>query len=187
MEQSIQQLNLGYHAAQDRMLLKAGVGETQEVQLWITFRIARFLFAILNNDAHLPVAVPAPTENPTQAVEQFAQEAQAMEALKSLDFETAYQAERKPLIEAEELLVTELHVEQIEHVEQGTKSLKSLKLQCANGFSIQLNLSTELVLALANMLQLAAKDAQWPLAGVAAPTATSAFVMAEPANKQVLH
>lgn len=187
MEQSIQQLNLGYHAVQDRMLLKAGVGETQEVQLWITFRIARFLFAILNNDARLPVAAPAPTENPTQAVEQFAQEAQAVEALKSLDFATAYKPSRKPLIEVEELLVTELQVEQIEHVAQGTKTLKSLKFQCANGFNIHLNLSPELVLALANMLQLAAKDAQWPLAGVAAPATTSSFVIAEPANKQVLH
>jgi hypothetical protein len=91
-EAGILQINLGYDTQQDRLLLKVGLSDNSELLVWLTYRIAKQMWQLLNGETHLPTATSIPAETPPQkAVEQFKQELQTSEALQKLDFATAYQ------------------------------------------------------------------------------------------------
>lgn len=186
---SIQQINLSYDAQQDRFMLRTGMHDGSEIQLWITYRMARHLFTVLNREAGLPVApVEQPQARhsvvsqpgPAEATRQFAQEAAAMESLESLDFETAYQ-ERTPIVEQGPLLVVGLQFQ------SSGAQLWHMTLHCLNKLDVNINLTRELILALARMLQVAAKDADWTLAQGGEPDTVSSIVVETTSEKQVLH
>lgn len=181
--QSIQQLHVFYDKAQDRLLMKAAVSQSAEVRFWLTYRIARQLFRLLNQEARLPVAAPITVadSSPSAAVRQFESEAQAQQQLAALDFETAYTA-RETLLGGQELLVTDVVTISV------NQQLNSLQLVCANQMQIQFGMTPTLVLAMARMLMLACQEAHWPLnAGKNEPLAESSIVLASPTDKQVYH
>lgn len=152
---SIQQLNLGYNIDQDRMLLRVGMSDDSELVLWLTYRIARQLWQLLNQDVHLPTATSIKAEAiPGDAVEQFNKEVQTAEALKKMDFATKYQA-RKEKRSEEVLLAIGLKV--------SGDAVKHLEVICLQNVTVNVSLGKELVLGLCQMLQVAVKQAGWDL------------------------
>lgn len=181
--QSIQQLHVFYDKVQDRLLMKAAVSDTAEIRFWLTYRITRQLFRLLNQEAHLPMPAPSAeaAQSPQAAVRQFESEAQAQQQLAEIDFETAY-VSRETLLGGEELLVSELITVSV------NQQINSLQLVCVNNMQIQIGMNPTLVLAMSRMLMLACQEAYWPLTPSAKETAPSAsIVLASPTDKQVYH
>jgi uncharacterized protein (DUF1778 family) len=186
--QSVQQINLSYDSHQDRLLLRAAIDNDQEVRVWITYRVARQIFAVMNREAHLPVALSTQAttkllesmQSPEAATRQFEQEAEAVHDLDGLDFDTAYK-ERTSVVSDQELLAIETRFVSI------NDHLHHMQVVCAGGANVNVNLNKELVLAMSRMLQMASKDAGWLLPAEKEPEAVSSIVMQVPTEKQVLH
>lgn len=186
--QSVQQINLSYDSHQDRLLLKTAVSSEQEVRVWITYRVARQIFSVMNREAHLPVASQSQAistlmdgaQSPGEATRQFKKEAEAVHDLETLDFATAYH-ERASAVSEQVLLAVETRFVSI------NDQLNSMQLACANGVNVNMSLNKELVLAMSRMLQVASKDAGWVLPAEKEPEAVSSIVMQVPTEKQVLH
>lgn len=179
-EAAIQQINLGYNTQQDRLLLRVGLADNSELMVWLTYRITKQLWQILNGESHLPSATSIQAETlPQQAVEQFKQEIEATEALKKMDFTTEYQARKEVVNDGVLLAVSILIINY-------SNKLSSLELPCLEGITVRMNLTHELTLALCNMLQLSAKEATWDL-GIAAKLPVPAMVLAGEEVKKVLH
>ena len=156
-EAAIQQINLGYNTQQDRLLLKVGLADNSELLVWLTYRISKQLWQLLNGETHLPTANSIQAEtSPSQAVTQFKQEAEASETLQKMDFATNYQP-RKAIVNDGAMLA--ISVLLIHH----SNKPSSLEMPCLEGITVRMNLTNELTLALCNMLQLSAKEASWNL------------------------
>jgi hypothetical protein len=154
-EASIQQINIAYNPDQDRLLLRVGLSDDSELLLWLTYRVTRQLWQLLNAETHLPTADSIQADVlPGQAVEQFKQEVQAAETLKKMDFATKYQP-RKSLRNDGALLAVKL--------ELSGGNIKHLEIVCLEGISVGVNLPPALVLAVCNLLQLSAVKAGWSL------------------------
>ena len=177
-QQSVQQINLSYDRHQDRLLLKAAINQAQEVRVWLTYRVVREMFAVLNQEAHLP-ALLADISSPAEATRQFAQEVEAVQGLDALDFDTAYQ--QRTAASEQILLATEARFISI------NDQLHHMQLACEGGATVNMGLNKEVVLAISRMLQVASKDAGWLLSTQKEPVAVSSIVMQEPTEKQVLH
>jgi len=182
-QQSVQQINLSYDRHQDRLLLKAAMNQDQEVRVWLTYRVVRQMFAVLNQEAHLPVSrthdLMADMPSPAEATRQFAQEVEAVHGLDALDFETAYQ-QRTPASE-QALLATDVRFISI------NDQLHHMQLACTSGANVNMGLNKEVVLAISRMLQVASKDAGWLLSAQKEPVTAASIVMQESTEKQVLH
>jgi hypothetical protein len=173
-EAAIQQLNLGYNAEQDRLLLRVGLSDNTELMVWLTLRIAKQLWALLNGETHLPTASSIQLEtSPSQAVQQFQQEMQAVESLQKMDFSTEYQP-RKAVRNEGAMLATALQL-----TDDG---VKHLDITCLEGINVRMNLTQELILAMCNMLQLSAKEASWD---VGAPISVS--LITDAGEQKILH
>lgn len=158
---TIQQLNLGYNIEQDRMLLRVGLSDDSELVLWLTYRICKQLWQLLNVDTHLPTATSIkPQALPGEAVEQFNKELKTAETLKKMDFATQYQP-RKEKRSEEALLAIGLKI-------SGGR-VKNLQVICLNNLTVGMNLGPELVLGLCQMIQAGVKQSGWDLG--AAPAA----------------
>ena len=55
-EAAIQQINLGYNIQQDRLLLRVGLADNSELLVWLTQRITKQIWQMLNGETHLPTA-----------------------------------------------------------------------------------------------------------------------------------
>ena len=153
----IQQLNLSYIADQDRLLLRVGLSDNSELTVWLTYRITRMIWQLLNVEAHLPSAssIQAGTP-PQQAVQQFQQEVQTTQALQKMDFQSPY-TPRQEVVNEQPMLVTNVLL----HSQDGKPH--GLEMPCLEGINVRINLNQELILALCNMLQLSCKEAAWEL------------------------
>jgi hypothetical protein len=175
---AIQQLNLGYHADQDRLLLRVGLSNNTELLVWITLRIAKQIWQLLNGETQLPNNKQiAPELAPTQAVEQFHQEVNAANTLQSMDFATEYQP-RKAAVSQGAVLATQVSFSRPHN--QAVLDMSTLE-----GVNVRLNLNQTLTLAICNMLQLGAKEAAWDIGAGAVVNAS--VVMVDKDSKQVLH
>lgn len=183
-ELAIQQLNMGYNTEQDRLLLKVGLSDKTEIALWLTQRVARTIWQLLSKEAHLPSTNTAQTAKmaPQQAVQTFKQEVQAVETLQKLDFETAYEP-RKEVLHPGGVLIKEVQL--LTPATTGTAKVQLLEMQSVDGVQLHLNLNTETILAICNMLQLSAKEAAWTLAVTMPEPAAMTLLNTE--SKQVLH
>lgn len=185
-QQTILQINLSYDQPQDRLLLKAAVSEQQEIQVWLTYRIARQMFKVLNQDAHLPQSATtmatSATQTLAQASRQFEVEAEAVRQLDALDFDTAYQ-ERSTVVNTQTLLAVETRFVSI------NDQLNHMQLVCDGGTNINMNLTPPLVLAMTRMLMMASQHAGWtlPTSPSKEPEAVSSIVVQVESDKQVLH
>jgi hypothetical protein len=185
-EIAVQQLNLSYSQEQDRLLLKVGLSDQTEILLWLTQRVARMIWQLLSAESHLPAAVVSQASSaniaPQQAVQQFKQEVKAVETLQKLDFETAYQP-RKEALQVGGTLIKEVQLLQADastHL-----NTQALEMQSVDGVNLRLNLTSETVVAICNMLQLSTKEAGWTLSASASATASIAITSTD--QKQVLH
>lgn len=192
---AIKQMNLAYHSADDRLLLKLGLSDQSELQLWLTYRIVRKLWAYLSEDNALPnQATTQAAETPQQAVEQFEEEAKTVETLNQLDFETEYnQTEYQPKtrkvadVESGEEKALSGALLAVEVEKQGQAPEVTMVFTCANGFNLNLNLNAELSLAIVTMLQMATKEAQWPLDAIANIPAPSVVMEETDDENKTLH
>jgi hypothetical protein len=177
---AIQQINLSYSVEQDRLLLRVGLADNSELLVWLTNRITRQLWQLLNGEANIPTATSIQLEaSPEHAVEQFKQEIQVAETLQKMDFATEYQP-RKEVVNDGAMLVTSVLLESFE----GKPS--TLEMPCIEGMSVRMNLTRELILALSNMLQLSAKEAAWDI-GVSAQSQVLTSLVTDINAKKVLH
>ena len=179
-EAAIQQVNLGYNAEQDRLLLRIGLSDNSELLVWLTNRITKQLWQLLTGETHLPTATSIQTETaPQQAVEQFKQEVQVAETLQKMNFATEYQA-RKEVVNNGAMLAISLMLVSVE------QKLPTLEIPCLEGVTVRINLTQELILALCNMLQLSSKEAGWDL-GSPMQAQVSVALVADVDVKKLLH
>jgi hypothetical protein len=183
-EAAIQQLNLGYNAEQDRLLLRVGLADNSELMVWLTYRITKQLWQLLNMETHLPTATSIQAQTPPeQAVQQFKQEMQATETLQKMDFATEYQP-RKEVVNNGALLAISLALVSYE------QKPPTLEIPCLEGITVRMNLTQELILALCNMLQLSTKEAAWDLGAALqskGQTQAPTPIVADSETKKVLH
>lgn len=177
MEATIQQLNLSYNAEQDRLLLRVGTSDDSELVVWLTYRVARQMWRLFNMEVNLPTATSIKADvPPADAVEQFNKELESAETLKKMDFKTQYQPRKQKLVK-DTLLATE--------VKFIGEQQRKLEIICVGGVSVKVNFGAHLILALSNMLQLAAKKAAWDMG--AAVIETTPAVSLEPEETKTLH
>lgn len=177
---AIHQINLGYNAEQDRLLLRVGLNDNTELLVWLTYRMAKMIWNLLNGETNLPSATSIQAETPPQqAVEQFKQEMQVAETLQKMDFATEYQP--RPSVRNDGAL---LATNALLLVVEGKSP--TLEMPCLEGLTIRMNLNQELIIAMCNMLQLAAKEAAWPIGGNVV-TPAQAPVVADVEEKKLLH
>lgn len=181
---AIQQINLGYNTQQDRLLLKVGLADNSELLVWLTQRITKQLWQLLNGETHLPTATSILAEAPPQqAVEQFKQEAQVVETLKNLDFSSEYQPRTEIVNNGAMLAIAIVLI-------NNESKPSSLEMPCLEGITVRMNLTQELTLALCNMLQLSSKEAMWELGTInqSKPQHQAINLITPEANaKKILH
>ncbi len=182
-ESAIEQINLGFNEQEDRLLLKVGLADKTEVSVWLSRRVAKQIWASLQQaGSHLlPTGTRPATANGAaaldkdQAVEHFMRAADLQQKMAQLDFQSAYQSDRKARSDAPLLVVACL-----------TVSIGNLppymELQCSTGQSVKMALTAELIQALSGMMQIAVREANWDLV-MANPIQTGN----EASNKPVLH
>lgn len=179
-EAAIQQINLGYNVEQDRLLLRVGLADNSELRVWLTYRIAKRIWQLLNGETHIPIATSIqPEEMPERAVEQFKQEAQVAETLQNMDFATEYEPREEVVNDGTMLATSALLI-------SGGQNPPMLKIPCLEGITVRMNLTQELILALCNMLQLICKEAAWDI-GSTTQTPVRMSLMADANVKKVLH
>ena len=173
-EAAIQQLNLSYSAEQDRLLFRVGLSDNSELMVWLTLRVTKQLWALLNGESQLPSAGSIKIETaPEHAVQQFQQEMKTVETLQKMDFSTEYQPRKEVRNDAAMLAIA------LQLTDDG---IKHLDISCLEGLNVRMNLTQELILAICNMLQLSSKEAGWD---IGAPMATAMLVEAN--EQKVLH
>ena len=177
----ILQLNLSYIADQDRLLLRVGLSDNSELTVWLTYRITRMIWQLLNVEAHLPSAnsirAGAP---PGQAVQQFQQEVQTTETLQKMDFQSPYTPWQE-VVNNQPMLVSNVLL----HNQDGKPQY--LEMPCLEGVNVRINLNPELILAICNMLQLSCKEAVWELANAPLMLVTTLPAIAIDGDNKVLH
>ena len=180
-EAAIQQLNLGFDSEQDRLLLKVGLADNTELSVWLTRRIVKSLWLLLQGSAdlsdvseHTLVIEEVPAELAREVLSAV-NSTLASENKSPLDFSTSYQANRTPIID-EPILA--FHCGLINHDDAHT----ILEIQAKDGKTVRIVLNVELSIALSNMLQLATKEAAWDLG-----FASSHFMLTDNSARPVLH
>lgn len=163
-ESAIEQINLGFNEHEDRLLLKVGLADKTEIAVWVTRRVCKLMYAVLQTASHtlLPSALQfaAPTistpDGKTQAIESFLHEVATQQKVDNLDFKSEYVVDRQARSEQPMLAV------QCTIVTAGNLP-PQFELQCSNGQSVKMALTSELVHALSSMMQLATREAGWDL------------------------
>lgn len=159
-ESAIEQINLGFNDQEDRLLLKLGLVDKSEVAVWITRRICKTMWSLLQNisSSLLPLA-SATIATPVckyQAIQSFALEVAEQEKIDNMDFQSEYIADRHTRTDAPMLAVQCVII--------SSENLPPhLEFQCTNGQIVKMALSNELVYAVTNMMQLATRETGWDL------------------------
>ena len=163
-ESTIEQINLGFNEKEDRLLLKVGLADKSEVSVWITRRVCKTIWGLLNgirsslvpNVPQFKTSAVSIPESKSQVTESFSPETKNQISIKSINLESEYFSARHshldtPILAAKCLILSidKLHPE--------------LELQCTNGQSVKITLQNELVRAITNMIQLSTQEAGWDL------------------------
>jgi len=170
----IQQLNLGYDALQDRMLLRLGLNDKSEMTIWLTRRIVKAIWGMMQSANIAPLTLPDELTPSNQgSINDYAKAAVASPAMRNLDFTESYE-ERKSITQ-DPILPSDCSIVMV-----GKQSV--LELRSREGHLARIPMNAELIQALTNMLQLTCKDAGWDLNFSASP-----ILISEPTTQQVLH
>ena len=173
---NIQQLNLGYDSLEDRLLLRLGLADNTEVAVWLTRKMVKILWSMLQSVQMAPLmSADAFTSEPQPVLEEIARSVEPL-APRKMDFSETYKAGRAPRT-LHPVLPSDCR---LVHQEQGKKY--RLELEAKDAYTVRIPLSTEISQALINMLQLATREAGWDLSLVAGQ-----IIMGEPTSRPVLH
>lgn len=162
----IEQINLGFHESEDRLLLKLGLLDKTEISVWITRRLCKVIWSLLQTTPSANVhgqntpekQLPA---NKVAALANFAREATEQKNLEKMDFKKEYDANRDKRTEVP-LLATQAVIVTLERAVTEQAST-NLELRCQNGQTIKVALNPEITHAMLNMMQLATREAGWDL------------------------
>ena len=174
-ETAIQQLNLGHDVQQDRLLLKIGLADDTEVRMWLTRRIVKVLWTLLQGSGSLMVMPDLFTAASQEALEDFAREAAGQKVTQKMDFSETYQPNRK-VRTSEPLLAIDCQIISRDNAQS------KLELRTIDGELVHIPLSQTLAQALGNMLQLATREAAWDLS-----LPSSQIIVSELKTQPVLH
>ena len=163
-ESAIEQINLGYNHPEDRLLMRIGMTDKSEVSLWISRRICKVMWSLLQNiksgvsPVYQPNAIPPVSDsaNKELVLASFAQQANEQKSIENMDFHSAYMADRAAVSE-QPLLVVDCTL-----VAPKDKAAY-FSMQCANTQMVKIALNHELIFAMTNMLQLSTREAGWDL------------------------
>jgi hypothetical protein len=163
-QSGIEQINLGFNDQEDRLLLKLGLIDKTEIAVWISRRICKTMWGLLQGaqvtllpSSTMISAPPAITpDSKTEVMENFAREVAEQKAIEHMDFKSEYVTDRQTLTD-EPMLAIQCIIISAEN------QLPHLELQCKNGQAVKIALSNELVHAMTNMMQLATREAGWDL------------------------
>lgn len=184
-ESAIEQINLGFNDQEDRLLLKIGLTDKTEVAVWITRRICKAMWGLLQNTNSSLVSAVNPIittpDNKHQAIENFELEVAEQKKINNMDFKSEYITSRDTRTD-EPMLAIQCVVISIENSSVEKSQLPQLELQCTNDQSVKIALSNELVYAVTNMMLLATREAGWDLL----MTQNSMQIALNP-SQQVLH
>ncbi|MCB5191151.1 hypothetical protein LG198_10470 [Methylobacillus arboreus] len=175
-DMAIQQLHLSYSGHQDRMLLKVSLADETELNAWLTRRVVRVLWGLLQDSELSPMPmhdVLAVTAE--ELLEHFNQEVVSLPLIKGINLSGAYH-DQKPAGEEPPVLITDCKLVHMDHME----SMLDLYSQAGEVYSIAM--TAELNHALSSMLQLATQEAAWDLG-----LRTDRIVLADEAAQHVLH
>lgn len=191
---AIQQLNLGYDGEQDRLLLKIGLSDDTELSVWLTRRLVKLMWALLQQSGV-----------PSIAMTEVISEPSSKPSATQVNYADAYQLRTVSRL-VEPMLANDCYMldadekfgPQAKETKAGAESRassqalgtaeiisaehKSLQLKAKNGSMMKIVLSAELTQALAHMLQLATKEAAWDIG-----FASHRIVMRETSARPVLH
>lgn len=169
-ESAIEQINLGYNEQEDRLLLKLGLVDKTEIAVWVTRRVCKLMWGLLQNTNSSPLTAAAPAVAPKtathshkeQVMQSFAREVAEQKSIENMDFKSEYLTDRQtrtdePMLAVQCVIVTD------EALSSGKPQPPTLELQCTNGQAVKMALNNELVLAVTNMMQLATREAGWDL------------------------
>jgi hypothetical protein len=172
---NIQQLNLSYDKLEDRLLLKLGLADNTEFAVWLTRKMVKALWPMLQSSHLGPVmADDSYIVEPEAELEDMAEVVPA--AARKVGFVEAYKTGRTPRT-VHPVLPSECRLLSLD---QGKRY--RLELEARDACTIRIPLSPEISQALISMLQLATKEAAWDLALI-----SGQLVMTEPGARPVLH
>ena len=161
-ESAIEQINLGYNDQEDRLLLKIGLADKSEIAVWITRRICKLMTELLKGVVESEVAnvqkvvISTMPDTKSQALDSFAREVADQEARQKMDFKSAYVTDCQAMSE-QPLLAMQCVID------GAVSQPAQLELQCQNGQTVRMALTTEMVQALLSMVQLSTREAAWDL------------------------
>ena len=173
---TIQQLNLGYDGLEDRLLLRLGLADNTEVAIWITRKMVKILWSMLQSSQMAPLLTPDTFAPEAQPILEEIARAVEPAIPKKLDFSETYKPGRKPRTQ-QPILPSDCRLVSLE---QGKKY--RLELEAKGAYTVRIALTAEISQALINMLQLATREAVWDL-----PLSTGQIIMNEPSSRPVLH
>ncbi len=150
---AIQQINIAYNPAEDRLLLKIGFSDEAELAVWLTRRLVKGLWQLLQTDEMTALGATTTDSLNTALVRQTSEKSVA---LKKLDFTSEYKP-RQSINQDTILLAKDCHIL------KSASQQASLELVCSNNQIIKLLLTQDLIMALTNMLQLVSKETAWEL------------------------
>lgn len=185
-ESTIQQINLTYQKEQDRLLLRVGLSDNSEWLIWLTYRLVRQLWELLQGDrktvtSHAQTSAPSvQQENLTEAIKLFEQETQIAQTLQKLDFATAYQPRNQHRHHGI-LLAMQCQIRTL------NSQKKLLELICDNELTVNIQLNDELILALCNMLLITSQEAAWDIRAKSTITQTKNATTSHENTPNTLH
>ena len=175
----IRQLSVRYHTDQDRILVCINTTAGEEVQMWLTRRMAMRLWPLINRVVMDHFAIPQDAKTDgfvdlaamgPKAREMLADMRQ-QEAVAACDFTTPYQRRQanRPLGDIP-LLVTEVNLTPKENGQMQMNFKEALQEPLSNR-SFQLDMAADLVFGVINLLKQALQQSEWDMgqALVAAP------------------
>jgi hypothetical protein len=173
---TIQQINIAFHPVEDRLLLKIGFAGDAEIAIWLTRRVVKGLWQLLQGD-DLALHAPMPAEGgaATPAPSSGAVSNTTSGISKKLDFDSEYKP-RTLVNEGGILLAKD------SHILRSANQQASLEFLCSNGQTIKLGLTPDLVQAFISMLMMVSKETAWEL-----PQTMHAPLMTAIQTSTVLH
>lgn len=170
-EAAIQQINVTYNPCEDRLLLKIAIGDNAELAIWLTRRVVKNLWELLNDNTVIAAIAPElqspevlqkttqvynPHPPKTQhLLQEFAKEA----ATQKLNFSEQYQ-QRNTLNNRTLFLVNDCQITAFEN------NSVFLELFCTQEQTVKIALNSTLLLALVNILKLAIQQTAWDFSAV---------------------
>ena len=176
---NIHQLSVRYNQEQDRILLSVNTTASEELQLWLTRRLTLKLWPVLNQLVIDQFAIPADAKSDGYVnlaaldahTKRMLADLRKQESLQNADFQTPYRSDAaiRPLGDAP-LLVTEV---KLAVTDKGQLRLNFREqLGDAEPRGCQMDLATELVFGLLQLLGQALEQSQWQASAAPTPPAT---------------